>query len=90
MKKINLIEGSFTASEASDILHGLLDKKINFHKLQRLGKTERDHSDACSFDNERIDELLAEKENLKVYFAAIRAKGVQLTINSTIEISEKK
>jgi len=34
-QKINLVDGNFTVSEASDVVLTLLNEKINFHKLQR-------------------------------------------------------
>lgn len=32
-QKIQLVDGNFTVSEASDIVQALLNEKINFHKL---------------------------------------------------------
>lgn len=89
-QKINLIDGVFTATEAGDILHAMLDKKINFHKLQRLSRTEGNISDACEYDSGRIIELIDEKGKLKDFLSAIRAEGCKLEIKSTVQISLKK
>jgi len=89
-QKINLIDGVFTATEAGDILHAMLDKKINFHKLQRLSRTEADMEDTCAYDNGRIMELLDEKEILKDFLNMVRADGSKLEIKSIVQISVKK
>ncbi|AEE18999.1 MULTISPECIES: hypothetical protein [unclassified Dokdonia] len=89
-QKINLIDGVFTATEAGDILHAMLDKKINFHKLQRLSRTEGNIDDACEYDSGRIIELLDEKGKLKSFLSDVRADGGKLEIKSTVEIRIKK
>ncbi|RMB63286.1 hypothetical protein EAX61_02530 [Dokdonia sinensis] len=89
-QKINLIDGLFTATEAGDVLHAMLDKKINFHKLQRLTRTEGNMDDACEYDNGRILELIDEKGKLKDFLSSIRAEGCKLEINSTININVRR
>lgn len=89
-QKINLIDGVFTATEAGDILNAMLDKKINFHKLQRLTRTEGNMDDACEYDSGRIVELIDEKGKLKDFLSSIRAEGCKLEINSTINITVRK
>ena len=32
-KTINLVDGTFTPSEAHDVIQALIDQKINFHKF---------------------------------------------------------
>lgn len=60
--EIDLINGNFTAADALEIITAVLDKKMNFHKLQRLAKTEKDHSYPSTFENERIKALQEEKD----------------------------
>ena len=85
-QEIKLIEGTFTASEATDIVNAVLDAKINFHKLQRLSRTEGNASDICSYDNGRINQLIEAKYDAKAYFKDARLKGKKLTIESIITI----
>lgn len=85
-QNINLIEGIFTASETADLLRAMLDQKINFHKVHRLGITEGNHNDACTYDNNRINELIAEKEKLNAFIKQVRESGGALQINGTVEI----
>lgn len=89
-QKINLIDGLFTATEAGDILHAMLDKKINFHKLQRLSRTEGNEGDPCEYDSGRIIELIDEKVKLKEFLSSIRGQGLKLDIQSTINITVRK
>jgi uncharacterized protein with FMN-binding domain len=86
---INLIDGCFTVSEAADIINNSLQVKINFHKLQRLSKTERYHKDTCEYDNGRIEELLKEQQIAKAFFKQINSEGGKLTIKSTIYITKE-
>lgn len=88
-QKINLIDGCFTASEAADIINSVLQVKINFHKLQRLSRTEGFSGDACEYDNGRINELIKAQQKAKDFFNEIRKEGGKLQINSIINISKK-
>ena len=85
-QKINLIDGTFTASEASDIINSVLNVKINFHKIHRLSIREGNESDECKLDNGRIDELLNEQEIAKAFFSQARLKGKKLKMSSIINI----
>ena len=86
-QKINLIDGCFTASEASDIINNILKVKINFHKLQSMTLLEGNVNDPCEFDSTRIHELLNDQKIAKEFFKDVRLNGKKLKINSTINIS---
>ena len=85
-QKINLIDGTFTASEASDIIKSVLNVKINFHKLHRLSITEGNENDDCKLDNGRIKELMNELDIAKAFFSQARLQGKRLKMSSTIHI----
>ena len=85
-QKINLIDGVFTASEASDIINSVLNVKINFHKIHRLSITEGNDKDECTFDSGRIAELTNEQQIAKDFFAQVRLDGKKLKIRSIIQI----
>lgn len=85
-QKINLIDGTFTASEASDIINSVLNVKINFHKIHRLSITEGNENDDCKFDNGRIKELMDEKTIAKDFFSQARLQGKKLKMTSIINI----
>jgi uncharacterized protein with FMN-binding domain len=85
-QKIDLIDGVFTASEASDIINSVLKVKINFHKLSRLSITEGNDKDQCTYDSGRIATLMNEQQIAKEFFSQIRLKGKKLKIHSVIQI----
>ena len=89
-QKIQLVEGEFTPSEASDVVGALIDEKINFHKVQRLGQWIRNENKVCRYENNRIKELLKEKRTAKEFIAAARAQGYNVRINGTLEITFEK
>lgn len=86
-KQINLIEGTFTTSEAVDVIYDVLDVKINFHKLQRLAKTEGNHNATCNYDNGRISELIQSQNDMLAFFKELHGSGKKISIKSTIEIN---
>jgi hypothetical protein len=86
-QNINLVDGNFTASEATDVINALLDAKINFHKLKRLSITEGNTNEKCEYDNNRIIELIDEKGFAKAFFSEARLQGKKLKMESTITIT---
>ena len=89
-QNIQLVKGAFSASEACDVINGLIDEKINFHKLQRLQMREGNEVCNTAVLDGRIEELLEEKRVAKEFIAQIRANGGKLQINGTLEISAIK
>ena len=85
-QKIDLIDGVFTASEASDIINSVLKVKINFHKLNRLSITEGNNTIDCAYDSGRIDELMNEQNVAKEFFSQARLNGKKLKMRSIIQI----
>ena len=85
-QKIDLIDGVFTASEASDIINSVLKVKINFHKLNRLSITEGNNNNDCAYDSGRIDELMNEQNIAKEFFSQARLNGKKLKMRSIIQI----
>jgi hypothetical protein len=86
-QKVKLIEGQFSTSEASDLISSLIDQKINFHKIQRLGQLIHDDTIDVEESRERIAQLTKEKMDAKQLIANARVKGRKITIKSHIEIS---
>ncbi|MFK7811187.1 MAG: hypothetical protein AB8B59_01760 [Maribacter sp.] len=84
---IRLVDGQFTASEASFIVQALLNEKINFHKLQRLSRLEGNCNDETSFDDGRIAELQNEQTISNEFFSQIRHQGLKLQIKGNLEIT---
>ncbi|WP_299670939.1 hypothetical protein [uncultured Polaribacter sp.] len=89
-QQLKLIEGKFTKREALSIINNVVDVKINFHKLQRLSKTEGNMNDACVYDNSRITELISDKAAMKAFLSSLESNGYNIKISSTIHISVEK
>jgi len=87
IQKVQLVEGKFSPSEASDIISSLIAEKINFHKLQRLGRSEGNINADCEYPNNRIEELEEERMIAKEFIKIARLEGKTLRINGTLEIS---
>ena len=86
LQKFRLIDGTFTAQEAQDLINALLNEKINFHKLQRLSASEGDMSADTRFPDDRIKELEAEKRHARSFINVKETSGKRFRINGTIEL----
>lgn len=86
-QKVKLVDGTFTLSEANDVIQSLLDVKINFHKLQRLSWSEGDRNADTLYPDGRIKELLEEKIITKEFIDSLRGEGKRLRIDGTLKIS---
>ena len=86
-QNIQLVEGSFTPSEALDVIVSLLDQKINFHKLQRLSLSEGYCDADTLYPDGRIKELQDEKNVARDFISKMRKEGRNLKINGVLEIS---
>lgn len=86
-QKIQLVNGEFTPSEASDVIISLINEKINFHKIQRLQLWEGNHKCETNQLDSRITELKEEKRIASEFISSIRSNGKNLKINGILEIS---
>lgn len=91
MKKtetIDLIKGTFTPSEAQDLLLDLLNSKINFHNRKDFSSRERfGKSDADS--EQRLKHLTESRNKVKTLMSKLINEGNEeksVTLNSTVEI----
>ena len=86
-QKIQLVDGTFSASEAADVILALLDEKINFHKLQRISWCEGDTDANTNYPDSRINELQKEKQILKDFINSVRHEGKKLRIDGILNIT---
>lgn len=89
-QSINLIDGSFSPSDAKDIVVALLNEKINYHKIKRLSITEGNLEDDCLYDSTRIDQLLEAKQKAINFFHELQGTNTFLEIDSTLTIKVKE
>jgi hypothetical protein len=85
-RKIQLVDGTFTPAEASDVISALINEKINFHKIQRLKIWEGNHLGKTNLLDGRIGELEQEKHNARNIIGQARANGKKIAINGILEI----
>lgn len=84
--KVQLVDGEFTAQEASEVVNALLNEKISFHRLHRLGMNEANMDCDTSLDGSRIDELKQEKEDFKTFYAEALANGKKVRISGKLDV----
>ncbi|MCH3884510.1 hypothetical protein [Tenacibaculum aquimarinum] len=84
--KVQLVNGDFTATEAQEVVNSLLNEKISFHRLHRLGMTEANNDCDTSFDGSRISELRQEKEDFKAFYQEALAAGKKVRINGILNV----
>lgn len=86
-QKINLVDGTFSPSEASDVIIALLEQKINFHKLQRLSWCEGNKDANTKYPDDRIHELENEKTIAREFIKSVRWEGKRLRISGVLNIT---
>ncbi|MGY3792353.1 hypothetical protein [uncultured Aquimarina sp.] len=84
--KVQLVDGVFTPSEASDVINSLIREKVNFHKLHRLSICEGDMHSDTKFDDSRVSQLLQEKENFKPIYKEAMLGGKRVKISGVLNI----
>lgn len=86
-KKIKLIDGIFKPNEAQRVLSGVLNSKINYHKLEDFSNHIRFDS-AVSNSKKRIDELQNAQQELidLMEFAKINNKIIAVKSEIIIQL----
>lgn len=82
---IKLIDGTFNATDAAEILFSVLDAKIRFHNIQILSVSERFSGDTIDHEK-RLKELEKSKQLVAELIIQARDKKCEITINSTIQL----
>ncbi|NEV93976.1 hypothetical protein G3567_07430 [Psychroflexus sp. YR1-1] len=85
-KKVKLVDGEFTPTQASDILIALIDQKINYHKIENLQHWEQDHNNDPKPYMMRIQELEKEKEAIDRYISEFRKAGKKLRVSGILTL----
>ena len=85
-KKISLIEGNYTPSEAKEMLLDLYNKNINFNKVKNFSSQIRFGEDD-ELAVERIENLTKAVNYLTELLKDAKAENKKLVIKSVIEIS---
>ena len=84
--KVQLVNGTFTPPEASDVINSLIKEKINFHKLHRLSIYEGNIKSDTSYDDSRVSQLEKEKEDFKPIYREALLAGKNVRISGVLNI----
>ncbi len=85
-QSFQLIDGSFTSSEASRVLFALVQSKIDYHRLEKLSNEERFGKDTAHSEK-RLQELAKLQAAMKEYLSVAADANQTLEIKGIIEIS---
>lgn len=85
-KKVKLVDGEFSASQALDILTALINQKIKYHKIQKHQHWEQDHTIDETPYIKRIHELEEEKKAMLQYLSDIQLECKKFSINGLLTI----
>lgn len=86
---IRLIDGTFKAEEARDILMNLFNYKINFHELKNFSSWERNGMNH-PHSSVRLPELKTDRERIAALVSEAMAAGDELVVLSTVSIQRIK
>ena len=86
---IRLIDGTFTAEEAREILLNLFNYKINFHELKNFSSWERNGM-SHPHSSVRLPELKADRDRITSIISEAIASGDELVVLSTVSIQRVK
>lgn len=82
----SLIHGTFTASEAAQILFGMINNKIQYHTMENFSSQERFGKDA-PHSQMRIQALKNVQTSLKEILDEAQKNNLHLKIEGTIAIT---
>ena len=87
--EFKLIDGTFSAKEAEQVLNKLFNYKIDYHKREDFSNHIRFNKD-IEHSKKRINELIETKEALQKLLSVAKTNKFNLVINSTIVIGIEK
>ncbi|NDI99586.1 hypothetical protein GWA97_10915 [Flavobacterium sp. LaA7.5] len=86
IEKLKLIDNVFTPADASQIVLGLINHKINFHGLDAFSNEIRNRDDG-GHAADRVTALVAEKARMQEIVKLAQETGQKLKINCDIQVS---
>lgn len=86
MQDFKLIDGTFIASDAMDILLNMVNHKIQYHDLQVFKMMERFEKEGVELHIERLTELKEMREELKLYIETMGDLNCKFRVNTTISL----
>lgn len=87
--EFKLIDGTFSAAEAEQVLTKLFNYKIDYHNREDFSNHIRFNKD-IEHSKKRVNELIETKEAVRKLLSEAKENKVNLVINSTIVVSLEK
>ena len=84
-QEFQLVEGTFNAHDAAEVLFTLISNKINFHKLQQFSFQERNVGD-IAHSKQRIASLEKSREQVKRLIEECRNNDLHVELEGIIKI----
>lgn len=84
-EEFSLIEGTFSAEEAQEILMNLIGKKLSFHSKKNLRSFEHSGQEDPAAE-ERIQELEQIRDEVLEFLQSAKKENLNLEIHSKVEI----
>jgi hypothetical protein len=84
--KVQLVDGVFIPSEASDVISRLIREKINSYKLHKLSMCKKNANSDSGNDDSRVTELIAKRKEFKAICTEAKLTGKKIKINGVLEI----
>lgn len=88
-QEFKLVDGTFSANNAANVLFTLIGDKIKHHQLLLFSNEERYGADLTN-SKIRIEQLTAMREEIADLIRDAREDGMELEITSNIQIVMKK
>lgn len=87
IQKIQFLNGTFTPSEARDLISKSIDEQIEFYKLQHLSQWMKDNTISKHQLEIKIDELQQKKQELLDMVKIAKIEDTKLNIRGDFKIS---
>jgi hypothetical protein len=87
IQKVQFLNGTYTPTEAREVILKVIDDQINYHKLQHLSSWIKDDSISPDSLENKITELKRRKRELSRLIREARAEGTKLTIDGGFNVS---
>jgi hypothetical protein len=86
-KKVQLVSGSFTPSEVSNLILKSIDNQINNFKLKNLSNWIHDHNCDQEVYTDQIKQLEHRKQELETMIQEAQNAGCNLVLTDSLEIT---
>jgi predicted component of type VI protein secretion system len=86
MQDFKLIDGTFIASDAMDVLLSMVNHKIQYHDLQVFKMMEQFKKDGVELHIDRLTELKEMREELRLYIETMGGLNCKFRVKTTITL----